>query len=81
VALGKRRDWRAESLFLASGKHDIRGHSRLRSDGDGALGLRLRLPSTLIRRRLIGDATRISCFRVSRDPWNLFDYSSSVFQN
>jgi flavin-dependent dehydrogenase len=46
-------DWHAESLFLASGKHDVRGSARPRSAADPALGLRLRLqPSASLARRL-----------------------------
>ncbi len=45
--------WRAESLFLATGKHDVRGNSRPRSAKDPALGLRVRLrPSPRLAKRL-----------------------------
>jgi flavin-dependent dehydrogenase len=37
------REWSAESLFLATGKHDLRGHNRPRCAADPAVGLRLRL--------------------------------------
>lgn len=36
---------RPQSLFLASGKHDIRGLARPRSDADPTIGLRLRIPA------------------------------------
>lgn len=45
-------DW--HSLFLATGKHDLRGAARPRGGADPELGLRLRLPSSPARRRLIG---------------------------
>jgi len=37
-------DHRPESLFLASGKHDLRGLARPRDDDDPAMGLRVRIP-------------------------------------
>ncbi|MDT0575901.1 FAD-dependent monooxygenase [Croceicoccus sp. F390] len=42
--IGRSRDWRSSAIFLASGKHDVRGERRPRRDADPALGLRLRLP-------------------------------------
>jgi flavin-dependent dehydrogenase len=46
-------EWVAESLFLATGKHDVRGSGRPRSAKDPALGLRLRLsPSKGLAKRL-----------------------------
>lgn len=51
--MGRAHEWTAESLFLASGKHDVRGRARPRSARDPALGLRLRLtPSAGLARRL-----------------------------
>lgn len=53
--LGRDRQWEAESLFLATGKHDVRGLARPRESRDPALGLRLRLrPSPGLARRLTG---------------------------
>jgi flavin-dependent dehydrogenase len=50
---GRTHEWRAESLFLATGKHDLRGTTRPRSASDPALGLRLRLqPSPELARHL-----------------------------
>ncbi|MCL6251786.1 FAD-dependent monooxygenase [Altererythrobacter sp. KTW20L] len=55
VAHGSRRDWSGETLFLASGKHDVRGLARPRMARDPALGLRLRLPpSPAVFRQLEG---------------------------
>ena len=46
-------EWHAESLFLATGKHDVRGSPRPRAAKDPALGLRLRLtPSPRLAKRL-----------------------------
>lgn len=41
---GEKDVYRAGSIFLASGKHDVRGAPRPRDDEDPALGLRIRLP-------------------------------------
>ncbi len=43
TALGRAREWRGDGIFLANGKHDVRGHGRLRDGDDPALGLRLLL--------------------------------------
>lgn len=49
------RSWQADALFLATGKHDVRGLPRPRPSPDPALGLRLRLtPSTSLTRELAG---------------------------
>lgn len=40
---GRAHEWHAESLFLATGKHDVRGSPRPRAAKDPALGLRVRL--------------------------------------
>ena len=51
----RKHEWQAGSLFLATGKHDLRGSSRPRSAKDPALGLRLRLqPSSRLAKRLAG---------------------------
>jgi len=50
---GRNRSWQTDSLFLATGKHDLRGNSRPRSAKDPALGLRVRLrPSPRLAKRL-----------------------------
>ena len=55
LARGKEQEWPAHSLFLATGKHDVRGHSRPRRADDPALGLRLRLdPSPRLAALLAG---------------------------
>ena len=49
------REWHAEDLMLATGKHDVRGMARPRKAKDPALGLRLRLsPSAALFRELAG---------------------------
>lgn len=62
VAKGERREWSSNSLFLASGKHDIRGQSRPRGARDPALGLRLRLPAHAERTALTGSAIELHLF-------------------
>ena len=52
-AAGRGHTWDAGSLFLATGKHDLRGTPRPRTANDPALGLRVRLqPSAGLARRL-----------------------------
>ncbi|MGZ3172362.1 MAG: NAD(P)/FAD-dependent oxidoreductase [Croceibacterium sp.] len=52
---GRAHDWQAASVFLATGKHDVRGAARPRSAKDPALGLRLLIkPSPSLARRLAG---------------------------
>jgi flavin-dependent dehydrogenase len=46
VVEGETRTWAAETIFLASGKHDVRGAARPRVAADPALGLRIRLPAS-----------------------------------
>lgn len=53
-----------DTLFLASGKHDVRGSARdAARGGDPALGLRVRLPAHPTLDRLIGDAIELHPFR------------------
>lgn len=54
----------AEALFLASGKHDVRGLARPEAarGADPTLGLRLRLGPALALDRLIGDAIELHLF-------------------
>ena len=59
---GEHRGWRADSLFLATGKHDVRGHSRPRDAEDAALGLRIRLPSGERLAALVGDRIELHFF-------------------
>lgn len=42
---GERQEWRSDTIFLATGKHDVRGEGRPRQSADPALGLRLRVPA------------------------------------
>jgi flavin-dependent dehydrogenase len=50
---GRANEWLADSLFLATGKHDLRGSARPREARDPALGLRVRLaPSRALATRL-----------------------------
>lgn len=52
-----------DSLFLATGKHELRGHGRdTRADADPWLGLRIRLPAGPRLERLVGDAVELHLF-------------------
>jgi flavin-dependent dehydrogenase len=53
--VGQQQEWSADSLFLASGKHDVLGMGRPRSGHDPALGLRLRVrPSESLHALIAG---------------------------
>ncbi|ANY20252.1 hypothetical protein A6F68_01741 [Tsuneonella dongtanensis] len=55
VIEGEEAEHRSEAIFLASGKHDVRGAVRPRQDKDPALGIRIRLPAAEgLRTRLKG---------------------------
>jgi flavin-dependent dehydrogenase len=61
--IGRERRWTGDGLFLATGKHDVRGLARPRRAPDPALGLRLRLPASALRDRLIGGRIELHAFR------------------
>ncbi len=61
VRLGDGTSISAESVFLATGKHDVRGVARPRSD-QITLGLRLMLPSHPAMNALVGDAIELHLF-------------------
>lgn len=52
----------SETIFLATGKHDVRGLARPRDDADPALGLRIRMPPHPRLPALIGDAIELHLF-------------------
>ena len=62
VVIGRLRRWSGDGLFLAAGKHDVRGAVRQRTSIDPALGLRVRLPSTPARRHLLGGRIELHLF-------------------
>ncbi len=51
------------SLVLATGKHDLRGVSRPRAEGDAAIGLRWRLGASPQLTRLVGGRIELHLFR------------------
>ena len=59
---GEARAWHGDALFLASGKHDVRGESRPRVSNDPALGLRIRLPAGEQMRALVGERIELHLF-------------------
>ncbi|MDF1833975.1 MAG: FAD-dependent monooxygenase [Alteraurantiacibacter sp. bin_em_oilr2.035] len=63
TAQGHAMDWKAETIFLAVGKHDMRGLSRPRRARDKTLGLRLRLPRSALRDQLLGGAIELHLFK------------------
>ena len=56
------KTWDGEPLFLATGKHELRGLARPKAGGDPTLGLRLRLPPHAALTRLIGGAIELHLF-------------------
>lgn len=59
---GDGRTWDSPAIFLATGKHDVRGAARPREGDDLALGLRVRLPGSPRLERLFGDAIELHLF-------------------
>lgn len=60
--VGRRRRWPGDGLFLATGKHDLRGIGRPRPSRDPALGLRLRLPASANRTALLEGRIELHLF-------------------
>ena len=58
----KSREWLPDTLFLASGKHDVRGAARPRSKDNPALGLRIRIPASPALAETVGDAIELHLF-------------------
>lgn len=62
IVAGKRQIWKSPAIFLATGKHDVRGQRRPRHATDPALGVRVRLPAAADLERLIGGAIELHLF-------------------
>ncbi|WP_126172701.1 NAD(P)/FAD-dependent oxidoreductase [Altericroceibacterium xinjiangense] len=62
-AIGQEREWESDGLFLATGKHNVRGAGRDRQSSDPALGLRVRLPASSRLSRLVGGTIELHLFR------------------
>jgi flavin-dependent dehydrogenase len=60
--IGRTRRWAGDGLFLATGKHDLRGIGRPRPSHDPALGLRLRLPASPARSDLLHGRIELHLF-------------------
>ncbi len=60
---GRRTTWQSDSIFLATGKEDVRGHSRPRLSPDPALGLRIRVPASQEQRRLMQGQIELHMFQ------------------
>lgn len=53
---------RTDTVFLATGKHDLKGAERPRTARDPAMGLRVRLPGSAALARLVGSAIELHMF-------------------
>jgi flavin-dependent dehydrogenase len=62
AAQGERQEWQSDSIFLAAGKHDLRGHSRPRQSSDPALGLRIRIPEQAGQTQLLAGKIELHIF-------------------
>lgn len=62
AVIGRRRRWEGDGLFVATGKHDLRGAGRPRRSRDPALGLRVRLPATPERAKLLAGRIELHLF-------------------
>ncbi len=60
---GEAREWTAETIFLATGKHDVRGEARPRTARDPALGLRIRLGAHDALQAMIGRRIELHLFQ------------------
>lgn len=63
IVEGEAREWRSDAIFLATGKHDVRGLARPRESRDPALGLRVRLPAHDALRALLRGRIELHLFR------------------
>ncbi len=59
---GEAMEYLADAIFLASGKHDVRGQSRPREDDDPALGVRIRIPAHDALRALLKGRIELHLF-------------------
>lgn len=62
TVVGRRREWSGDTLFLATGKHDVRESGRPRQARDPAVGLRLRLPASRVRTVLLAGRIELHLF-------------------
>ena len=60
--IGRARRWTGDGLFLATGKHDLRGVGRPRPSRDPALGLRVRLGPCPARTELLAGRIELHLF-------------------
>ena len=56
------KEWDGAPLFLATGKHELRGLARPRPEVDPTLGLRLRMPPLPSFTKLVGSAIELHLF-------------------
>lgn len=63
LVIGEAGEHSVETIFLATGKHDVRGHPRPRAAKDPALGIRIRLPASDRLRQLTKGRIELHLFR------------------
>jgi flavin-dependent dehydrogenase len=62
TVIGRERNWTGDALFLATGKHGLRGAMRSRAASDPTLGMRLRLPAADNRASLLAGRIELHLF-------------------
>ena len=62
LAMGEGGEHACDALFLATGKHDVRGQARPREADDPALGLRIRIPAQDALRALLRGRIELHLF-------------------
>ena len=62
IIKGESKLWESPAIFLATGKHDIRGERRPRRASDQALGLRVRFPASPELEALVGETIELHLF-------------------
>ena len=62
VIEGERQEWHSDAIFLATGKHDVRGGGRPRQSADPALGLRIRAPASAALASLLAKTIELHFF-------------------
>lgn len=63
VIEGESQEWRSDAIFLATGKHDVRGQSRPREADDPALGMRMRVPANPDQTAMLEGRIELHLFR------------------
>ena len=59
---GDAQEWRSNAIFLASGKHDVRGLRRPRADDDAAVGIRIAVPGNAALTAMLANTIELHFF-------------------